>query len=46
MTLEMNSLLLDTDVIVDYLRERTQAVDYLENLNVPLFLSVITLAEL
>lgn len=39
-------ILLDTDVIIDYLRGRSEAVAYLEALNGPLFLSVITVAEL
>jgi len=39
-------LLLDTDVLIDYLRDRPEAVAYLENLEVPLLISVITGAEL
>ena len=39
-------LLLDTDVIVDYLRGRDEAVAYLESRAEPLLLSVITVAEL
>jgi predicted nucleic acid-binding protein len=40
------SLLLDTDVLIDYLRARTEAVTYVESLTEPLLMSVITLAEL
>jgi predicted nucleic acid-binding protein len=39
-------LLLDTDVLVEYLRGRTQAVEYLEGLTVDLYISVVTVAEL
>lgn len=39
-------LLIDTDVIIDYLRDRPAAVDYIDNLTNPLFLSVITVGEL
>ena len=39
-------LLVDTDVIIDYLRGRTQAIDYLEGLTNPLLISTITVAEL
>ena len=39
-------LLLDTDVLIDYLRERMEAVRYLESLDSLLFISVITVAEL
>jgi predicted nucleic acid-binding protein len=46
MTAANASLLFDTDVLIDYLRGRTEAVDYIDNLSAPLFLSVITLAEL
>lgn len=41
-----NRFLIDTDVIVDYLREQAEAVRYLENLTEPLLLSAITVAEL
>jgi len=40
------SLLIDTDVIIDYLRGHADAVAYLENLTVPLLISTITVAEL
>lgn len=39
-------LLLDTDVIVDYLRGRDEAAAFLEARPEPLLLSVITVAEL
>jgi predicted nucleic acid-binding protein len=39
-------LLLDTDVLVDYLRGRTEAVTYLESLTEVLSTSAITVAEL
>ena len=40
------SLLIDTDVIIDYLRDRPEAVSYLENLTDFLMVSAITVAEL
>ncbi len=39
-------LLVNTDVLIDYLRGQTDAVTYLEGLAHPLLMSVITLAEL
>ncbi len=39
-------LLLDTDVLIDYLRELPDAVAYLEGLDLPLFISAITIGEL
>ena len=39
-------LLLDTDVLIDYLRARSEAVTYIESLTEPLLMSAITLAEL
>jgi predicted nucleic acid-binding protein len=39
-------LLIDTDVIIDYLRDRPEAVSYLENLTETLLISVVTVAEL
>jgi len=39
-------LLIDSDVIIDYLRDRPEAVTYLDDLTNPLFLSVITVGEL
>lgn len=42
----MDRLLLDTDVLIDYLRERAEAVTYLESLAGELAVSVITVAEL
>jgi predicted nucleic acid-binding protein len=39
-------LLIDTDVLIDYLRGQADSVNYLEGLTDPLLMSVITLAEL
>ena len=39
-------LLIDTDVIIDYLRDRPEAVSYLESLTEPLMVSAVTIAEL
>ena len=39
-------LLLDTDVIIDYLCGRAEAVTYIESLTEPLLISTITIAEL
>jgi predicted nucleic acid-binding protein len=39
-------LLIDTDVLIDYLRNRPEAVAYLESVTEPLLISVITVAEL
>lgn len=39
-------LLLDTDVIIDYLRGQVDAVAYIESLTNPLLISAITVAEL
>ncbi len=39
-------LLIDTDVLIDYLRSNSQAVDFLENLTELLLISSITVAEL
>jgi predicted nucleic acid-binding protein len=39
-------LLIDTDVLIDYLRARPQAITYIESLTAPLLLSTITVAEL
>ena len=38
--------LLDTDIVVEYLRGRKPAITYLEKLEGDLFISVITVAEL
>lgn len=40
------TLLVDTDVCIDYLRGRSEAIAYLEALVEPVFISVVTLAEL
>ena len=42
----MAQLLIDTDVLIDYLRDREQAVAYLESLPPPLSVSAVTVAEL
>jgi hypothetical protein len=39
-------LLIDTDVLIDYLRGRAEAVGYLEGLTEPLSVSAVTVAEL
>jgi predicted nucleic acid-binding protein len=39
-------LLLDTDVLVEYLRGRPEAIEYLEGLESDLFVSVVSVAEL
>ena len=39
-------LLIDTDVLIDYLRANPQAVDFLENLTQLILISSITVAEL
>ena len=39
-------LLLDTDVLIDYLREQADAVKYLENLTEALLISSVSVAEL
>ena len=39
-------LLIDTDVLIDYLRDKVEAVSYLESLSELLLISVITVAEL
>ena len=39
-------LVVDTDVLIDYLRDQPQAVAFLEGTEQPLAASVITVAEL
>lgn len=39
-------LLIDTDVLIEYLRGRSEAVEYVESLTSDLYLSVISVAEL
>jgi predicted nucleic acid-binding protein len=39
-------LLIDTDVLIEYLRGRSEAVEYLEGLTSDLYISVISVAEL
>jgi predicted nucleic acid-binding protein len=41
-----SAILIDTDILVDYLRGTPEAVRYLEELDVELKLSVINIAEL
>jgi predicted nucleic acid-binding protein len=41
-----DQLLLDTDVLIDYLRGQEAAIEYLETLFEPLLISVVTVAEL
>jgi hypothetical protein len=45
-TTPLASLLIDSDVVIDYLRNKPEAVTYLDGLANPLFLSVINVAEL
>lgn len=42
----MAELLIDTDVLIDYLRDRPESVAYLETLTQPLAISAVTVAEL
>jgi len=42
----MAKLLIDTDVLIDYLRDRAESVTYLESQPLPLLISAITVAEL
>ncbi len=46
MTDAVSPLLIDTDVLIDYLRGQSAAVAYLESLTGPLLISAITVAEL
>ena len=39
-------LVVDTDVLIDYLRDQAQAVAFLEDRDQPLAVSVVTIAEL
>ena len=39
-------LLIDTDVLIEYLRGRSEATEYLESLTSDLYISVISVAEL
>lgn len=41
-----NKVLIDTDILVDYLRGQKQASDYLENEKKDLFVSAINVAEI
>jgi hypothetical protein len=42
----MVQLLIDTDVLIDYLRDRAESVTYLESLTSPFSVSAVTVAEL
>jgi predicted nucleic acid-binding protein len=42
----MKKLLFDTDVLIDYLRGRVDAKEYIDNIDEPIYISVITIAEL
>jgi predicted nucleic acid-binding protein len=42
----MKKLLFDTDVLIDYLRGRDDARDYIDNTRDVIYISVITIAEL
>lgn len=46
MTTITERLLLDTDVLIDYLRNRPEAVSYMSSLTATRLVSVITVAEL
>jgi predicted nucleic acid-binding protein len=46
MSLSPPSLLIDSDVLIDYLRNTPEAITYIDNLTNPLFLSAINSAEL
>jgi predicted nucleic acid-binding protein len=46
MTVPIEPLLLDTDILIDYLRGRTEAIDYIDGLANPLSISAITVGEL
>lgn len=46
MTSHNEGLLIDTDILIDYLRDRPEAVAYIDSLTEPLYLSAITTAEL
>lgn len=40
------TLLIDTDIVIDYLRHCESAIDYIEKMQNPFLLSAITVAEL
>ena len=44
--MQQKSLLVDTNIVIDYLRNYKPAVNYLEKLSMPLFLSAISVAEI
>lgn len=41
-----HALILDSDVLIDYLRSRAEAVEFLESRLEPLLISAVTVAEL
>jgi len=41
-----DKLLIDTDVLIDYLKEREEAVHFLESQQISMFISVISVGEL
>jgi predicted nucleic acid-binding protein len=41
-----NRYLLDTDILIEYIRDRSQAIEYVDNLEGDLLVSTITVAEL
>jgi predicted nucleic acid-binding protein len=43
---DRETVLLDTDLLIDYLRGRKRAIAYVEKLTVPLLVSAISVAEL
>ncbi len=42
----MAQFLIDTDVLIDYLRDQPESISYLESLTPPLSISAVTVAEL
>ena len=42
----MKKILFDTDIVIDYLRGRDDARDYVDSIHEDIFISVITIAEL
>lgn len=41
-----NKFLIDTDILIDYLRDNQQAIVFLESIDSPFYISVISVAEL
>ncbi|MFN6964677.1 MAG: type II toxin-antitoxin system VapC family toxin [Pyrinomonadaceae bacterium] len=44
--MESSGVLIDTDVLIDYLRDHAKAVEYLQSLSEPPAVSALTIAEL